>query len=572
MTFSIGFCFLPSEKDTDYVWAFQCFKELGIHPSVIIMDGDHSIQNASKTVFPLVPTLLCIWHVNQRVLANCKSIVGQEEWNAFELAWRTVIQASTIEQFDQLWLQFKTRYSSPHTIQCIHYLMKEWIYDGQKERLVAAYTNQHLHFGIRVTSRVEGAHAYIKRYLGGKKSKGDLLSTWKQIELAVINQIATVTISTSTLRDRVPIDIDKKLYQGCFGVITWYALRLVQHHFDSAVLPLRPCTGSFTRSMGLPCAHTYSTKKAASQSFTPTDFHIHWYWDHQSIQHPLLDPIWAGRHYTSQRVASTGRILSTGEELAPKRAPTCSRCHIKGHMMSSRQCPARLQASSIGVLSTTEGRNQSHIPALVPATMATTTVSTAAIPVHTAPLTTVSISSSIPVIEAPPISSALSIEISLSSPSVSPTPTPPPTSTLSIIQKPQQPQRKLSPNRPEVVFQAYQAEKSAWLANYPTVRPTEYRKARKWKTLRPKELREQAFYMPRERRDLSGNIISERANWTQEEIIAWLDNEEKVEEDQYKELESEFRANNNRHAQGTRSQMWNRVLDEYTRDSERYIL
>jgi hypothetical protein len=39
--------------------------------------------------------------------------------------------------------------------------------------------------------------------------------------------------------------------------------------------------------------------------------------------------------------------------------------------------------------------------------------------------------------------------------------------------------RQLSPDRPEVLMQAYLAEKAAWLAQHPTVRPAEYRKA--WK-------------------------------------------------------------------------------------------
>ena len=79
--------------------------------------------------------------------------------------------------------------------------------------------------------------------------------------------------------------------------------------------------------------------------------------------------------------------------------------------------------------------------------------------------------------------------------------------------------KQLSPDRPEVLIQAYLAEKTAWLAQHLTVRPAEYRKARKWKTLRPKVLKEQVFYMPRERRDLTGRIIADRANWTNEEII-----------------------------------------------------
>ena len=192
------------------------------------MDGDQAQKNASEEVFPYAPTLLCIWHVNQCVLAKCKSIVGDKDWPAFEAAWRTIIQARTIEQFDKHWLNFQTQYSTPKTQQCVIYLQNEWLKPGQRERLVEAWTNQYLHFGIRVTSRAEGAHAYIKRYLGGKKSKGDLYLSWLLIEAAVINQITAVSSRTTIQQDRAPLNIDKKLYQGCFGVITWHALRLVQ--------------------------------------------------------------------------------------------------------------------------------------------------------------------------------------------------------------------------------------------------------------------------------------------------------------------------------------------------------
>jgi hypothetical protein len=50
--------------------------------------------------------------------------------------------------------------------------------------------------------------------------------------------------------------------------------------------------------------------------------------------------------------------------------------------------------------------------------------------------------------------------------------------------------RQLSPDRPEVLMKAYLAEKTAWLAQHPTVQPIEYRKARKWKNLRAKVLKE----------------------------------------------------------------------------------
>jgi hypothetical protein len=78
--------------------------------------------------------------------------------------------------------------------------------------------------------------------------------------------------------------------------------------------------------------------------------------------------------------------------------------------------------------------------------------------------------------------------------------------------------------------------------------------------------------MPKERRDLNGNIIATKANWTNEEIIVWLDNEERKEEEEYNRLELEFIRNGNRHIENGRKEIWARVTGEVARESERYIL
>ena len=92
----------------------------------------------------------------------------------------------------------------------------------------------------------------------------------------MINQITAVSTRTTMQQDHIPVDIDKKLYQGCFGVVTWHAFRLIQRHLELVSLPLQPCTGSFTQSMGLPCAHICKIKKATG-SLSLSDFHEHWY-------------------------------------------------------------------------------------------------------------------------------------------------------------------------------------------------------------------------------------------------------------------------------------------------------
>ena len=61
-------------------------------------------------------------------------------------------------------------------------------------------------------SYTKSTYAYIKYYLRSKKTKGDLYLSWLLIEAAVINQITAVSTRTSILKDRAPLDIDKKLY------------------------------------------------------------------------------------------------------------------------------------------------------------------------------------------------------------------------------------------------------------------------------------------------------------------------------------------------------------------------
>jgi hypothetical protein len=78
--------------------------------------------------------------------------------------------------------------------------------------------------------------------------------------------------------------------------------------------------------------------------------------------------------------------------------------------------------------------------------------------------------------------------------------------------------------------------------------------------------------MPRERRDLSGNIVAERANWTSEEIMVWLDNEVRLEEELNEHVQSDFTLNGNRHALSSASDVWKAVQQEQEQEKEQYIV
>lgn len=110
-SFSIGFVFLPGESAYDYIWALQRFYNIGIRPGVVVMDGDDAIKNASETVYPGVPTMLCTWHVNQRVLAYCKTVL-EDDWDGFNSLWYSVIQSPSVGDYEERWREMCDTYTT----------------------------------------------------------------------------------------------------------------------------------------------------------------------------------------------------------------------------------------------------------------------------------------------------------------------------------------------------------------------------------------------------------------------------------------------------------------------------
>ena len=196
--------------------------------------------------------------------------------------------------------------------------------------------------------RVESAHRFIKSFLGGKKTRGELLTTWMNIEDAIKNQVHLLLVEENSARDRTPLYLDRAVFHGVFGVVTWYACRQVQEHYDKTEKPYKPCTGVFTRVTGLPCAHKYDERRTTS--FIPTDFDQHWYWDRASPHRPYLDPVTiAPFRHRKETSGNTGRVFSGFEIVErvdlPHAPPNCSACGGLGHTCSQWQCPLKLCSS-----------------------------------------------------------------------------------------------------------------------------------------------------------------------------------------------------------------------------------
>ncbi|KAK9427987.1 hypothetical protein V1505DRAFT_240128 [Lipomyces doorenjongii] len=52
----------------------------------------------------------------------------------------------------------------------------------------------------------------------------------------------------------------------------------------SATTALRPCTGVFTRTLGMPCAHTIQPALCNGDSLEPEQFRLQWYLEHGDLE------------------------------------------------------------------------------------------------------------------------------------------------------------------------------------------------------------------------------------------------------------------------------------------------
>ena len=149
-----------------------------------------------------------------------------------------------------------------------------------------------------------------------------------------------IKVTAAAEHGSTPLTLDRRLFDSVFGVVTWHALHKVVEHCQKTELPLKPCTGSFTRAMGLPCAHVCDTKKDLG-GLVIDDFDEHWFWDRHNVHRPICEPKQV--HSKPQQnlpTARTGWILSSFETASPVRAPPiCSACHQRGHTHMSHHCP-----------------------------------------------------------------------------------------------------------------------------------------------------------------------------------------------------------------------------------------
>jgi hypothetical protein len=198
--------------------------------------------------------------------------VRHPSFQEFLSSWNTLIASRTVYIYNQRLAEIQAKYPT----SAVKYCIDTWLI--WKESLVAAYINQHHHFGVTVTSPIEGCHATLKAYL--QRGHGDLRDVFNKLKPFWSVQHASIesTISQQQLRPKHSVNIP--LFTAVLQHIHTYALqRILQEKRRLPVQGSPPpnCTCSIQQSLGLPCYHIIWQRLQESGAIQLEDIHPHWY-------------------------------------------------------------------------------------------------------------------------------------------------------------------------------------------------------------------------------------------------------------------------------------------------------
>jgi len=254
---------------------------------------------------------ICIWHINQNILKKWKLYIGasideaenqrvsaQKEFHG-EVA--RVWQAPTEAQFLKEWQCFIAKYRGrgEDGIRLANYITNTWYI--VREQFATAWSNNHRHYGNIATSRAEGAHAMLKKYI--QVSTGNLFSTVVKIMGAIDAQYLLYIESRDRDREHAYVHqksdpffaavihrIPRNILQQVSTQMDLYKIRITKGTTTPAN-DAHSCSGIFTRTMGIPCSHIISRRlqreDISQRTLTIDDFSKQWWISQPSTITPV---------------------------------------------------------------------------------------------------------------------------------------------------------------------------------------------------------------------------------------------------------------------------------------------
>jgi hypothetical protein len=251
-SFFAGSAFLPSEKVLDYEWVFEAIEEVYDvlklpYPKTFVTDGDPHIATVLQRVFPGANHILCLWHINGNIQIRILPIIRRafdrsddidlqafidEKWKAFKNDWMEAISATTEAEWDNRWDVFCDKYREDY-LTVIDYITDEII--PLKRKIVRCYTDRYMHWGTRVSSRVESGHRILKNELG--TNRGTLLDVIEKFGNLLRRLYQEICIAQEQESMKLVPRFRNELFSLVVRKISVYALDLVLIQYTKTLTP-----------------------------------------------------------------------------------------------------------------------------------------------------------------------------------------------------------------------------------------------------------------------------------------------------------------------------------------------
>ncbi|MCL7045727.1 hypothetical protein MKW94_030008 [Papaver nudicaule] len=194
--FRVAHAFIGEETEEHFSWALTQLKSLFLPdnlPSVLVMNGEHPLINAVRSVFPEAKRLLCPLHIGESIVTNCrKAISDDKEWEDFYRDWECVLKSETKEEFVDTYTEFVTTWVTRYPT-CIKYIRDAWIV--HKESFILSWTKKIKHFGYTGITTDESEHEQLWKHMDSSMSTTGFFRCWEAMHSVVKDQINQISVS-----------------------------------------------------------------------------------------------------------------------------------------------------------------------------------------------------------------------------------------------------------------------------------------------------------------------------------------------------------------------------------------
>ncbi|XP_078152321.1 uncharacterized protein LOC144547523 [Carex rostrata] len=149
-----------------------------------------------------------------------------------------------LKEFESIYVEKK---------KALEYIENVWL--PLKDKFVGAWTDEYSHIGNRASSRAESAHVKLKKYL--QVSTGNLYEVRSKMCLIIENEFNEIKTKLSREKMNLLHSCSTSFYKNVVYRVSICALKELRKQHMKAKLGIMNavCSGQFTKTMDLLCAH-----------------------------------------------------------------------------------------------------------------------------------------------------------------------------------------------------------------------------------------------------------------------------------------------------------------------------